>query len=241
MNGLRIAFVTPEYVTENYFSGGLANYVHRIAKSLVSQGHEVYVLTLSDSEQSEFVHYGVRVHRITVTPPSRWLKRITRYRLNRTLKYLDFSTRAFLRLRQLNKQEQLDIVQFPNYQACGLISRFFLRIPQVTRISSYSPIWNEQSKSKRNLDAKTLEWLEWLQLRLSRNIYAPSFTLKKILAQEAKISNVRVIRTPFYQEAVDWDESLYEPCLKEKQYLLFFGRFQLHKGFHILAQAVPYV
>lgn len=30
---LGIAFATPEYVTEEYFDGGLGNYIHRVAKS----------------------------------------------------------------------------------------------------------------------------------------------------------------------------------------------------------------
>jgi glycosyltransferase involved in cell wall biosynthesis len=57
----------------------------------------------------------------------------------------------------------------------------------------------------------------------------------------AKIRNVEVIRTPCYVETVEWDTSVYDRYLKNKSYLLFFGRFQLHKGFHILAQALPRV
>jgi glycosyltransferase involved in cell wall biosynthesis len=52
---------------------------------------------------------------------------------------------------------------------------------------------------------------------------------------------VRVIRTPFYVETLNWDTSVYDRFLKDKPYLLFFGRFQLHKGFHTLAQALPRV
>ena len=31
---LRIAFATPEYVTEDHFDGGLANYLNRVSKKL---------------------------------------------------------------------------------------------------------------------------------------------------------------------------------------------------------------
>ena len=238
---MRIGFATPEYVTENYFSGGLANYVHRVAKALVSLGHEVHVITLSDIDQAEFEHHGVRVHRVTVGKLHKWLNRLTRYRVSSTTKWLDFSFQAYRKLKQLHEQKPFDILQFPNSRACGLFSKLLLRVPQVTRISCYRPVWNEQAGMKRNLDAKATEWLEWLQLRLSQNTYAPSYTLQKMLAQEAQISNVKVIRTPFYLETEDWDSSIYDACLKDKKYLLFFGRFQLHKGFHILAQALPQV
>ena len=39
---MRIAFITPEFVTNEYFSGGLANYVHRVTRALAEMGHEVH-------------------------------------------------------------------------------------------------------------------------------------------------------------------------------------------------------
>jgi glycosyltransferase involved in cell wall biosynthesis len=42
-------------------------------------------------------------------------------------------------------------------------------------------------------------------------------------------------------ETLEWDTSVYSNSINGKDYLLFFGRFQLHKGFHILAQALPQV
>lgn len=238
---MRIGFATPEYVTENYFSGGLANYVHRVAKALASLGHEVHVITLSDIDQTEFEDQGVQVHRVSFGKLHKRLNRLTQNRFSSTSKWVDFSFQAYLKLRQLHSQTPFDLLQFPNSRACGLFSKLWLHVPQVTRISCYRPVWNEQAGMKRNLDARTTERLEWLQLRLSQHIYAPSYTLQKMLAQEAQISNVKVIRTPFYLETVDWDSSIYDACLKDKPYLLFFGRFQLHKGFHILAQALPQI
>ena len=51
---LRIAFATPEYVTEEYFYGGLANYTHRVARALARLGHDVHVVTLSEIDGAEF-------------------------------------------------------------------------------------------------------------------------------------------------------------------------------------------
>jgi glycosyltransferase involved in cell wall biosynthesis len=86
-----------------------------------------------------------------------------------------------------------------------------------------------------------MERLEGLQSRLSRYIYAPSLNLQRILTAKAKVARVRVIGTPFYLETRDWDHSVHERALKGRKYLLFFGRFQLHKGFHTLVQALPRV
>ena len=241
MDKLRIAFTTPEFVTESYFSGGLANYVHRVAKALVSLGHEVHVVTFSEIDQAEFEHDGIQVHRVTVGKLPRLLNLLSLYRISSTTRWLVFTVQAYRKLNKLNKQQPLDVVQFPNSRACGLVPGLLLRVPYVTRISCYRPIWNEQAGLKRNLDLKATEWLEWLQLRLSRHIYSPSYTLERMLAQEAQITRVKVIRTPLYLETLDWDSSVYDERLKGKEYLLFFGRFQMHKGFHILAQALPQI
>lgn len=238
---MRIGFITPEFVTESYYSGGLANYVYRVSKSLVSLGHDVHVFTLSDSEISEFKHDGIHVYRLTAAFPLRWMNWLTRHRLSNMLRWLGFSFKTYRKLKKLHRQKAFHIVQFPNSYACGLFTSLLLRIPYVVRISCYRPVWNEMAGADRNLDTKAIEWLEWLQLRLSRYIYAPSLTLKEMLAQKANIRHVQVIRTPLYMETVNWDTSIYNEYLKDKNYLLFFGRFQLHKGFHVLAQALHQV
>jgi glycosyltransferase involved in cell wall biosynthesis len=87
---------------------------------------------------------------------------------------------------------------------------------------------------------RTVEWMERLQLRVSRHIYAPSMTLKRMLEEHTSARNIGVVRTPFYVETETWDRSVHDRMLKGKEYLLFIGRFQLHKGIHILAQALPH-
>jgi glycosyltransferase involved in cell wall biosynthesis len=236
---MRIGFVTPEFVTESYFSGGLANYLHRVSQALVSMGHDVHVVTLSDTRVESFEHDKVMVHPVVVKKSRRWLNRITRYRLKDTWRWLDFSFQVFRKLKTLHKKHPFNVLQFPNSRACGLWTELFTRIPSATRISCYRPEWNAAAGGPRNLDAKATEWLEWVQLRLSRNIYAPSRALCEMLDREAGIRSVRVIRTPFYFETQDWDDSIYQEQLRDREYLLFVGRFQLHKGFHILARALP--
>ena len=197
---LRIAFATPEYVTEKYFDGGLANYLHRAANALAGMGHGIHVVTLSDIDEAEFEHEGVRVHRIM---SSKWwprLDRWTQYRTPTSIQFLDLSLKVYRKLKWLNSQQPLHLVQFPNYSCCGLVSICCLNVPHVLRASSYQPAWNEAAGVKRKLNSRMMERLERLQFRLSRYIYAPSSTLQQMLAKEAQLPDVRVIRTPFYVE-----------------------------------------
>lgn len=238
---MRIAFVTPEFVTESYYSGGLANYVYRVSKALASLSHEVHVVTFSDIDQSDFDYAGIHVHRLKSCRIHKWIDRLTRNRLRGTSKWIDFTFKVYFKMKKLHKIAPFDIIQFPNSRACGLITSLFLRVPYVIRLSCYRPLLNRLDGIDRNLDAKATEWLEWLQLRTSQHIYAPSYTLKHILEQEANVTNVQVIRSPFYFETVERDTSVYQKHLKDKNYLLYFGRFQILKGFHLIARALPQV
>ena len=69
--------------------------------------------------------------------------------------------------------------------------------------------------------------------------HVPSLRGQRMLVTRSGVINARLIRTPFYIETADWDTSVYNQFFKDKKYVLYFGRFQLQKGFHTLAQALP--
>lgn len=236
---LRIAFATPEYVTESHFDGGLANYLNRVSKTLADLGHDVHVVTLSQQDEAEFEHEGVMVHRVTLGRRWQTFNRLTRYSLSTTSHWLNFSTQVFRKLRQLHRKEPFHLIQYPSYSSCGVFSIPFLRAAHVVRTSSYDPDWNALSGVKRNADITIAERLQVLQYRLTRNIHVPSFAMQKMLSDKAGVHNTRVIRSPFYVETSDWDTRVWEQFLKDKDYLLYFGRFQLRKGFQTLVQALP--
>lgn len=236
---LRIAFVTPEYVTETHFDGGLANYLSRTARAVAALRHDVHVITLSDIDEAEFEDHGVMVHRVMLGRRWQLLNRLVLQRLPITVHWLNFSAQAYRKLKELNREKAFDLVQYPNYSSCGLFPILFLRIPHVVRASSYGPELNQAARTERKLDVRMVELLESAQFRLSKNVHAPSCTLQQKLAEEIRLWKIRVIPTPFYLETREWDSSVYDRFLKGKKYLLYFGRFQLHKGFHILAEALP--
>jgi len=234
---LRIAFATVEYVTENYFDGGIANYLHRVARALADLGHDVHVITRSEIDESSFKHEGVTVHRVIVGRRWHQLSRVTRYRMATSIYLLGFSATVYRKLKQLSAEKPFHLAQFPNCPYCGLVSILLLNVPHVLRASSYQTGWNDL-RIERRLDFKTVELLEKLQARLSQHIFAPSNTLRETLRVEAGIGRVRVIRTPIFLETHDWDYSVYDQDLKGRKYLLFFGRFELRKGFQVLCQAL---
>lgn len=229
---MRIAFATPEFVTENHFDGGLANYLNRVSTALARLGHDVHIITLSTKNEDEFDYEGVMVHRVMLKPGWNIFNRLTRYTLPTTLHWLNFSTQTYRKLKQLHRRQPFDLIQYPNYSSCGLFAIPLLRTTHVIRASS-QPGWN--SSVKRNLDSTVSERLEALQYKLSRNVHAPSRAIQKLLSAR----DARLICSPFYVETRALDHSVYDQFLQDKQYVLYFGRFQLHKGFHTLAHALP--
>ncbi len=230
---MRIAFATPEFVTEDYFDGGLSNYINRVSKALVQLGHDVHVITLSTKNNDAFDHEGVMVHR--VMPKLGWYRfnRLTGSSLTTTLHWLNFSAQTYRKLKQLHRRQPFDLIQYPNYSSCGLFSIPLLRAAHVVRASSYQPEWNDAAGVKRDVDSTVAGLLESLQYKLTRNIHAPSRVTQQ------KLRDARLLHTPFYLEIRTLDAAVYNQFLRDKKYVLFFGRFQLHKGFHVLARALP--
>lgn len=234
---LRIAFATPEYVTERYFDGGLANYLYRIAVTLADLGHDVHVLTLSQIEEAQFEHHGVTVHRVMLGGSWQAINIFSAYRLATTVHWLNLSTQVYRKLKGLHAQQAFDIVQFPNYSYCGLFSILFLRVPHVLRASSEEPFFHDPAK-ERTLNFKLLKLLERLQFRRSPHVFTPSRGLKEIMARKYGLRHTKVIPSPMYLETPEWDFTVSDRLLRDVEYLLFFGRFERRKGFQTLVQSL---
>ena len=213
---LRIAFATPEFVTEEHFDGGLANYVNRVSKKLAALGHDVHVVTLSTKNEDEFDHDGVIVHRVMLKPGWSTINRITRYTLSTTLHWLNFSTQTYSKLKQLHSCKPFNLIQYPNYSSCGLFSIPLLRTSHVVRASSYESDWNSASGMKRSVDSTMTEFLERLQYKLTPNVHVPSLRVQRMLVTRRGVINARLIRTPFYIETSDWDPTVYDQFFKDR-------------------------
>jgi len=236
---MRIAFITPEFVTEPYFSGGLANYLHRFSSALAEVGHDVHVLTQSKNRSDSFDFGEVRVHCVKVARRPRWARAVIGGVLNEPEQWLRFGFAAWRTLEALHRAHPVDVVQIPNYRASGLFVSTLSRIPHVTRLSSFQPEWNRAGGARRRPREVVTEAMELLQLRTSRYIYAPSRVLATAVGAKVGARTVDVIPSPIFIETDDLDPGLYRDRLAGRTYLLFVGRYQRHKGTHLLAEALP--
>lgn len=219
---MRIAFITPEFITEpSTFDGGLANYLYRVALSLIKLGHTPTIIVTSD--KNEVFHYNsIEVHRVEIekkyNPPLGWIYQS--YILN---KYLG----------EIHQHNPFDIIQHTSFTATGIYK--LNTVPSIVRISSIHSLLSYNYKMKQDEANMLSERLEIFSLRNADSVFGPS----TILAEEyKKISgiDVKVIESPYLGTIINQDASLYNKFLQGKQYLLFYGTIGVLKGIAILAE-----
>jgi glycogen(starch) synthase len=231
---MNIAFITPEYITESNFDGGLANYLYRLALGMKQRGHQVEIFTCSEKNET-IDHCKILVHRIKVKCfLFEFINRHTQYRYKDSLSILSLSYCLRNIFLKRHREQPFDIVQATSFLACGLLLTFNRPTPIITRISSYEPLWRKFYRKPLTRDQRFIEWLELLALRRSNAAYAPSKLLSRILRDKGNLE-VDVLRPPFLLETNDFDERIYKKHLAEKKYFIFFGTIGLLKGGEVLA------
>ncbi|GBG57995.1 spore coat protein SA [Sporomusaceae bacterium FL31] len=236
---MRIAFLTPEYVSEKNFDGGLANYLYRVSKALKCQGHNVEIFTYSDVNQM-IIHDGIIVHRIYTNRLVTWLLR--KIISNRICNVSEFILKSYFLYRRFlveHYKEKFDIVQAASYKFPGLFVARSKKVPVVTRISSFEPFWRAACGISCSIDHILSEWLEITQMKHSNAVYAPSGLLSSIVSKYEPIK-IDVIQPPFrFPQNLEWDEGVYRKKLAGKDYLLFFGTICRMKGVDFIWKNLP--
>lgn len=166
IKGLRIVrfcIITPEFVTEPYFSGGVAQQFYKIAKWEVENGHEVDLITFSDKNE-DIIYDGIFVHRIRIpkTKLEYICNRLTRKKFRNSIRYLIFSFLAYRKAKEIHSKRHFGIVHSVNSRACGLVSLLLLRFPHVLFVSCFRPVWNKLAGEPTTLDVKAGELLDGL-------------------------------------------------------------------------------
>lgn len=233
---LRVAFATIEFVTEPTYYGGLANYLYRVARSLLEFGHEPVVVVPSDRDE-RFFHEGIEVHRVAIRKGGFFsaVDRMTAQRLRETLSWVWQSRQLNAALGRIHDRKPLSLIQYASCAATGLFR--LRRLPSVVRISSFLPLWNDAYEYARTPDVRLIEGLEEIAYRRADALFAPS-SINARAVEVATGKRVSVIETPFFLECRELDESVFRETLYGKRYLLFFGSIGLMKGAGVIADMI---
>lgn len=238
---MHIVFATVEFVTEKMWDGGLSNYLAKASSIFASYGHKVTVVVFS--ERNSTIQYKENVTVIRVEKDNSridsFLCLVKDIELKDTLEYLWYGWQLNQRIKQLDKKDKIDIVQYCHLKALGLFR--IKKIPSVVRMSSFNPIKREAYRSDfdlRNCRATVnfADKLDFLALERADGVFAPAVATARAIK---KVTNkaVEVLETP----AMGVDATQL-PCLADnllgKKYFLFFGMLSNIKGLKVIVQSV---
>ncbi len=237
----RIAFLTPEYVTNAPTGGGLASYVDRIARVLRTMGHEPEVFTLADTPEV-LDHDGVRVEHvvpadnaITKLLGAHWRLRL---RFGVTLRQLRGAVALAGALRQREAQKPFDMVQSADWGLSGLF------VPrQATRAHLVRCSWSRKACEhaaglRPNLDNRLLAMLERRCMRRADAVYAPSRFVAESVGRDAGVT-IHVVRPPVEFDPHGPARTVAPSTALPPRFLLHFGLLSAVKGTDVLLAALP--
>jgi glycogen synthase len=230
---MKIALVTPEFVTEENYDGGLANYIYRLALSLVALGNEPIVFTASN-RSDDFILNNFRVIRVNTTLGR--LEFLRSYSFGRKIfwlfHYLYQSWRLNRSLAKYCASNQIDLVQYSHLEAVGLFR--LSQIPSIVRLSSYTPMIFAGQRLKGG--RQQTFWEKKAMVRAD-GLFGPSRMVAQLVQKEIG-KNVVVIPSPFVMDPQELDETIYQKHLFGKKYLLYFGTISVLKGLETIAEVL---
>jgi glycosyltransferase involved in cell wall biosynthesis len=218
---------------------GIGSYMFNLARGLVSQGHEVTLIT---HDQDPVACAGVRVLAVPL-PDSR---RTIASRLRRNIRRVFWGIRhpwsweAYQVFQETFEREPVDIVETAEFGAWGWHFLGEARVPIVVRCHNPAHIvWSVNQLPSRSWAMPAVlrkqDRLEREQAYGAQGIASPSYVLANHLSLSWAIplNRFTVIPNPI-------DAELFCPdgAGTEKREILYVGRFEYNKGVYDLAQAV---
>lgn len=224
---MRIAFITPEYVTEANFDGGLANYLRRVSTALKDFGHEPVVFVAADRDE-QFDHEGIMVVRVNVRGKIPVALGIFRKGgVFRSLSWLWQSWMLNKALQSFHRRQPVIVAQFASYMATA-----FFRprsIPAVVRISSLQSLLDKAYDNRLTVYTRLAQYLEAAAIKKADRLIGPG---KKVAEHVTRLTGKKVglVESPYIPFRGKLDEHPYKAFLAGKRYLLFFGSIGVLKG-----------
>lgn len=222
---MNILFVTGLFATrvDDTSLGGMARAVYKSAKGMKERGHQVRVLAV-DNRDRKWNYKEIPVISIdaSVNPDEEDVICLLENTVSRERKIQKA-------INKLNQEWKIDIIQYTGWFGIGLFH--YSKIPAVMRISSNTKVQLNSIYSIAK--EKCLDKLEYMAIMRMNAVFAPSNVMACSVTQNTG-RKVRVIETPYDNEEIVFDDSVYNKKLNNKKYILFFGRMSKDKGIYVI-------
>jgi glycogen(starch) synthase len=225
----RYCFISGEYPPQ---VGGVGRFTSDTAQGLAARGHEVHVITRSDSNHRVDVERGVWVHRVPVQ--DRYIDGLEGSVLRHNLEHC---TALYHELDRLHRRRPVSIVSAPIWNCESLLPSLDRRFPTITfvvttieKVTEILPSWKERPH------IKALSALEAETFRRAPHLHANSTATER--ATRARTDGE--VHLAHFGLA---DPSPGVRPTRDKSdgtvHLLFVGRLERRKGIDVLLQVLP--
>lgn len=229
----RIAFLTPEFVTEYQRGGGLGAYLARMGRLLVEAGHEPEIFVPSRQEPKLLWHDGVRVHRVPVFAQRAWQSMLARIlRVSKAgpdwqslFHWLIQAQSLADAMEQRHREAPFQMVQSADYLGVGCFVRHKTGRVHVVRCSSAADLYNQIDAQENRLE----RWRARLERRTIRRAdcaYAPS----NFIAQHFRTRHGLEVSTLRPPVSVEVPALPAPPIDLPERFFVHFGQFNRRKG-----------
>jgi glycogen(starch) synthase len=239
---LRIVFLTREYPPESMWGGPATTY-HNLATVFANLGHEVHVICQAVGSQKDSLQEGVFVHRVGTNPK--------RYSV---LARINYNLNAFKKLRELYKNYDIDVIEtvywsaeaFPYVLLSNGRKHNTVLIIRSTSLPSDAIDTHNFSGIEQLLGLKILSKLTSFTAKRADCVIAESEISYHNMTKRSGVDphKVRLIhQTVNVEEWTNVNSNMKDELGigRDKSIVLYVGRLQARKGFHVLCKAIPIV
>lgn len=221
-----ILFTADQYFENGTPITGFPIYLYRVTTALEELGHSPIIVACGKRNR-HYIKDGVEIYFVQCTPQTTSVKSWA------LLKGAVYRNKIInQKVKEIIKERKVDIIQFTSIWGLGAF--YYGKIPSVMRLSSYAKTRFATHQTYSKTEAGILACMERLSAMRCNAIFAPA----KITADDFSRDigrPVSVIETPFVNDVVKYDMSVYEEQLQGKKYVLFFGRLVAEKGILVIA------
>lgn len=238
---MKIVLVNSEHPSATGLDhGGIATYTYCMANMLANAGNTVHVLSRAGSTPDK-LHPDVQFHTFSRAPVSGIRARIPFIAGNQALFEQGFSQSAFELVMELHQNEQIDIVEIPEYNGLAYAFRPPLPFPIVVHLHTPTFLVDIYNNLEPDRDRKKWYNYEKAALLNANGIVSPSQGLRDQVAGTLKLSpeRIQVLRHGMPTEV--FDAVKVAPHDPEVIHALFCGRLEHRKGAAFLLKTLAEV
>ena len=234
----RIAFVTPEFLTERQASGGIANYVAKMATALSTHGVDVEIFVPSTGSGT-LEYRGIRVERVpaerslVVRAFARSMGLIVGPRSAFIINLMN-ARRLAVAVERRHGEHRFDVIQSSNHDLTGAFLRRRNDRVHVVRLSTSRMLYDADEGRRNAWMGRMIERYDVGSLRRADIVYAPSTFLAEHFHRAYGL-DVHVVRPP---AELGGTAAAADPAPLPARYLVHFGSLGSRKGTDIVAAAL---